>query len=215
VRDNQSIGGHLVIFLGVAAILIVVPGPDMALVTKNAILHGRQAALATSFGVNAGLTVWTVASAFGVASLVRTSSIAFTALKLAGAGYLIWLGVATLRSARRSPADAERAPDPRAKIGPRAGFRQGLLCNLGNPKIAAFFTGLLPQFIGSGRSVLLPFLLLGGVFVLMTFVWLCVYSLLVVRASALLRRPRVKVALDRLAGVILIGVGVRLATEHR
>jgi RhtB (resistance to homoserine/threonine) family protein len=193
----------------------VVPGPDMALVTKNAALYGRRAALGTAFGVNAGLAVWTVASALGVASLVRTSATAFTALKLVGAAYLIWLGVQALRSARHRWAGPESAGGDRKALGARVGFRQGLLSNLGNPKIAAFFTSLLPQFIGSGRSVLLPFLLLGGVFVLMTLGWLCAYALLAVRASALLRRPRVQAALDRLTGVVLIGLGIRLATEHR
>jgi RhtB (resistance to homoserine/threonine) family protein len=208
-------GSHFFVFLGVAAILIMVPGPDMALVTKNAVIHGRQAALGTAFGVNAGLAVWTVASALGVASLVRTSAIAFTALKLLGAAYLMWLGIQALRSARHRWVAPDATPDERIALGTRTGFRQGLLSNLGNPKIAAFFTSLLPQFIGSGRAVLVPFLVLGGVFVLMTLVWLCAYALVAARASAILRRPRVKAAIDRLTGVVLIGLGIRLATERR
>lgn len=208
-------GGHFLIFLGVAAVLIVVPGPDMALVTKNAVIHGRRAALGTALGVNAGLALWTVASAFGVASLVRTSATAFTVLKLVGAAYLIWLGLQALRSARHRRAELESAGGERRVLDAHAGFRQGLLSNLGNPKIAAFFTSLLPQFIGSGRSVLLPFLLLGGVFVLMTLAWLSAYALVAARASAVLRRPRVKAWLDRLTGAVLIGLGVRLATAHR
>jgi RhtB (resistance to homoserine/threonine) family protein len=208
-------GTHLLVFLGVAAILIVVPGPDMALVTKNAVVHGRAAALGTAFGVGAGLAIWTVASALGVASLVRTSATAFTALKLAGAAYLIWLGVQALRSARRVWARTEVAGDERVALGTRAGFRQGIFSNLGNPKIAAFFTSLLPQFIGSGRAVLVPFLLLGAVFVLMTLAWLFLYAMVAARASSVLRRPRVKAMLDRLTGVVLIGLGIRLATEHR
>jgi len=208
-------GSHFLIFLGVAAVLIVVPGPDMALVTKNAVIHGRQAALGTAFGVNAGLAVWTVASALGVASLVRTSATAFTALKLVGAAYLIWLGVQALRSARHRWGRLESEAGERNVLGARVGFRQGLLSNLGNPKIAAFFTSLLPQFIGSGRAVLVPFLLLGGVFVLMTLGWLCAYALVAARASTVLRSPKVKSALDRLTGAVLIGLGIRLATEHR
>jgi RhtB (resistance to homoserine/threonine) family protein len=208
-------GTHFVVFLGVAAVLIVVPGPDMALVTKNAVIHGRRAALETAFGVGAGLAVWTVASALGVASLVRASATAFTAVKLLGAAYLIWLGVQALRSARHRWVRADENASERFVLGTRAGFRQGLLSNLGNPKIAAFFTSLLPQFIGSGRAVLVPFLLLGGMFVLMTLAWLSAYALVAVRASTVLRRPRVKATLDRLTGVVLIGLGVRLATEHR
>src|SRR5919201_4345644 len=97
---------NLWLFVGLAAVLIVVPGPDTALVTKNAVLHGRRPALGTALGVGAGLSVWTVASAFGVASLVRASDAAFTALKLIGAAYLIWLGLQALRAARRGGSHA-------------------------------------------------------------------------------------------------------------
>jgi RhtB (resistance to homoserine/threonine) family protein len=210
----MSVTGHLPIFLGVAALVIITPGPDMAIVTKNAVLHGRRAALGTSFGVNAGLAVWTVASALGVASLVRASATAFTVLKLIGAVYLIWLGIQAFRAAGTRTAETGSGPT-RKGLDARGGFRQGMLSNLANPKIAVFFTSLLPQFIGPDRSVLVPFLLLGGVFVLMTLVWLSAYSLLAVRASAVLQRPRVRAAIDRFSGVVLIGLGVRLATEHR
>ena len=94
-----GVGTHLLVFVGVAAIVIVVPGPDTVVVTKNVLVHGRRAALGTSLGVSAGLSVWTIAAAVGVASLVRASAVAFTVLKLAGALYLIWLGVQALRAA--------------------------------------------------------------------------------------------------------------------
>ena len=203
-------------FLGIAAVVIVAPGPDTVLVTKNALLHGRRAALGTSLGVNAGLVIWTVAAALGVAAVVRESAVAFSVLKYLGAAYLVVLGVAALRAARRRSAhEPPGAVRPRARIGARLGFRQGLLSNLGNPKIAVFFTGLLPQFVSSRTSVLVPFLLLGGLFVLMTFVWLCGYALVAVRVSSVLTRPRVKAALDGLTGVVLVGLGVRVAVERR
>jgi threonine/homoserine/homoserine lactone efflux protein len=137
------------------------------------------------------------------------------ALKLGGAAYLIWLGLQALRSAGHRWDDSETAGRSRRELGALGGFRQGMISNLANPKIAAFFTSLLPQFIGSGRSVLIPFLTLGGVFVLMTLAWLSTFAILASRASALLHRPRVKAALDRVTGAILIGLGVRLVTEHR
>lgn len=206
---------HLWLFVGIAAVVIVVPGPDTAIVTKNAVLHGRGAALGTAFGVETGLAVWTVASAFGVASVVRASDTAFTALKLIGAAYLVWLGIQALRAARRGGSHSDPDSARRASLDGRGGFRQGLLSDLANPKIGAFFTGLLPQFAGPGHSVLIPFLALGGLFVLMTLIWLCAYALVAVKASALLRRRRVSAAIDRLSGVILIGFGVRLALERR
>lgn len=206
---------HLWLFVGIAAAVIVVPGPDTAIVTKNALLHGRRAALGTAFGVETGLAVWTVASAFGVASLVRASDTAFTALKLIGAAYLVWLGIQALRAAGRRAGHSDAELLRPAPLDGRRGFRQGLISDLANPKIGAFFTGLLPQFAGPGHSVLIPFLVLGGLFVLMTVVWLCGYALVAVKASALLRRQRVSAAIDRLSGVILIGFGIRLALERR
>src|SRR5437870_595491 len=97
----DSVGVHLLVFIGIAAVVIVVPGPDTAVVTKNVLVHGRRTALGTSVGVSAGLLVWTVAAAIGVASVVRTSEVAFTALKLIGGVYLAWLGIQAFRAAGR------------------------------------------------------------------------------------------------------------------
>ena len=201
-------------FLGVAALVLVSPGPDTALVTKNALMHGRSTALATSFGVAAGLLVWTLASALGVAAIVHASATAFTTLKLLGAAYLIWLGIQALRHAGHGAAGGA-TPATARQVSPSRGFRQGLFSNLANPKIAVFFTSLVPQFVGSGTHVLLPSLLLGGMFVVMTVTWLSGYSLLASKAGDLLTRPRVKKALDRFTGCVLIGFGLRLATERR
>ena len=209
-------GIHLGAFFAVAAVVIIAPGPDTVLVTKNALLHGRGAALATSLGVNAGLLIWSLAAAFGVAALVRASAFAFTALKLVGACYLAWLGLQALRAAWRREAHAvDGSGLPRRPLSSLGGFRQGLFSDLANPKIAVFFTGLLPQFVSSRHGVLGPFLLLGGLFVLMTLSWLCAYALVAARASTLLTRPRVKAAIDSLTGAVLVGFGVRLALERR
>ncbi len=209
-------GAHLLVFIGVAAIVILVPGPDTAVVTKNLLVHGRQAALGTSLGISAGLSVWTIAAAIGVASVVRASAIAFTVLKLIGALYLIWLGIQALRAARHAAAGEPTARSAsRRPIGARGGFRQGLLSDLANPKIGVFFTSLLPQFVDPGRPVLLPFLALGGVFVVMTILWLSIYCLIAARAAQTLQRPRVSAALDRITGTVLIAIGLRVATEHR
>ena len=209
-------GVHLWAFVGIAALVIVAPGPDTVLVTKNALMHGRRAALGTSMGVNTGLLIWTVAAALGVAAVVRESAVAFTILKLVGAVYLVWLGFQALRAARRHAApEALHAAARSPRVGALLGYRQGLLSNLANPKIAVFFTGLLPQFVSPRQAVLEPFLLLGGLFVLMTLIWLCGYALLAARLSSVLERPRVKAGLDALTGVVLVGLGVRVAFERR
>jgi RhtB (resistance to homoserine/threonine) family protein len=205
----------LLLFIGVATIVIVVPGPDTAVVTKNVLVHGRRAALGTSLGVSAGLAVWTLAAAAGVASVVRASAVAFTVLKLIGALYLVWLGLQALGAARHTEASAHSRAANRTAMGALGGFRQGLLSDLANPKIGIFFTSLLPQFVDPGHSVLLPFLILGAVFVLMTVLWLSAYCLIAARAAKTLQRPRVRAALDRVTGIVLIALGLRLALEHR
>ncbi|HEY1775710.1 MAG TPA: LysE family translocator [Solirubrobacteraceae bacterium] len=209
-------GIHLWAFLAVAAVVIIAPGPDTVIVTKNALLHGRAAAIATAFGVSAGLLVWTLAAALGIAALVRASEVAFTVLKIAGACYLAWLGLQALRAAwRRDGHQILLAGRSRRALGALGGFRQGLFSDLANPKIAVFFTGLLPQFVSSRHPVLGPFLLLGGLFVTMTLTWLCAYALVAARISAVLTRPRVRAALDGVTGLVLVGFGVKLALERR
>lgn len=208
-------GVHLLVFIGVSALVILLPGPDTAVVTKNILVYGRRAGLEASAGVCTGLSVWTLTAALGVASLLRASAVAFTVLKLVGAAYLVWLGVQAFLAARRAAAGPTVDATPRAEIGATHGYRQGLFSNLANPKIAVFFTSLLPQFVDPGRPVLLPFLVLGGVFVVMTLTWLCAYSLAAARATQALQRPRVKASLDRITGTALVALGIRLAFERR
>jgi len=143
---------------------------------------------------------------------VRASAVVFDALKIAGALYLVWLGVQAIRAARQALDEAP--PTHGGPVGAATGFRHGLLSDLANPKIGIFFTSLLPQFVDPGRPVLLPFLVLGAIFVVMTAVWLVAYTLMAVRASAALRRPSVKAAMDRITGTVLIALGLRLATER-
>ena len=208
-------GLHLLVFIGVAAIVIVIPGPDTAVVTKNVLIHGRRAGLGTSLGVSAGLSMWTIAAAVGVASLVRASEVAFTMLKLLGALYLVWLGIQALRAAGHPTGDALTAAAARPGMSARGGFRQGFLSDLANPKIGIFFTSLLPQFVSAGHAVLLPFLVLGAIFVAMTLLWLLAYTLVADRAAQTLMRLWVRAGLDRFTGVVLIGLGLRLAVERR
>jgi RhtB (resistance to homoserine/threonine) family protein len=196
-------------FLALSVLLIVIPGPDTAVVTKNALLGGRGSGLFASAGVAIGLSIWTVGAAFGIAALLKASAVAFLALKLAGAIYLTWLGIQMLRSRSAATAAGGR------RNGNLKALRQGLLSDLGNPKIAVFFTSFLPQFIHGHHEAFASLLTLGGIFVALTFVWLAAYAVIVGRASAFLRRERVRKALDRFTGVVLIAFGVRLALERR
>jgi threonine/homoserine/homoserine lactone efflux protein len=159
-----------------------------------------------------GLLAWTAASVIGLVALLATSSAAFTVVKLAGAAYLVYLGIRTLLSLRTPR--AEESP-PRSAIAMGSPFRQGLLTNLLNPKIAVLFTSLIPQFVSPGPSATLQSLFLAGVFSTIGLAWLVSYALLASAAAGWLRRPRVKRVLNAVTGVVLVGLGVRLATESR
>ena len=203
-------------FVAISALVIIAPGPDTAVVVRNALRAGTRGAIATSLGVVLGLAVWTLTASVGLAALLRASEPAFVTLKLAGAIYLLYLGVRSLWDALRRSAthpDGERAP----YTGQRApvSLRQGLVSDLGNPKIAVFFTSFLPQFVRGHHASFLPLLALGLIFCALTLTWLVGYSVLVARAGDLLRRGPLRRALDGATGVVLIGLGVRLALEPR
>jgi threonine/homoserine/homoserine lactone efflux protein len=205
---------HLAGFLAVSALVIVAPGPDMALVARNGLLGGRRHAIATSFGVVGGLTLWTVAASLGLAALLKASEPAFLTLKVAGGAYLVYLGARTLWAVLRGDHDAPHT-SPHRRHRPAVSLRQGLLSNLGNPKIAVFFTSFLPQFVPAQQPPFVALLTLGLLFCALTLAWLLAYSALVARAGDVLRRPAIRRALDSLTGVVLVGLGLRLATEHR
>jgi len=195
---------HALAFVGVSALVIVTPGQDTALTIRNTLFGGRRAGVLTAAGVACGQAFWTLAASLGLAALLGASEPAFLAVRLAGAAYLVLLGVQTLlRAGRQVPEHARRAGRP---------FKQGLLSNLGNPKMAVFFTSLLPQFGGTSFPVLLA---LGLVFCSMTFAWLSGYAFAVARAGDFLRRSRFRVWLDRITGAVLVAFGIRLATEAR
>ena len=201
---------ELVGFLLVAALVIVTPGQDTALTIRNTLAGTRRAGVATGAGVSAGQAVWTLATSVGLAAVIAASEPLFRAVKLAGAAYLVLLGLQSLRDALRKRTRASERAEP--SVGTTQAFRQGLLSNLGNPKMAVFFTSLLPQFGGESFAALLA---LGLVFCAMTFLWLSAYAAAVARAGDVLRRPAIRRALDAVVGVVLVSLGLRLATERR
>jgi threonine/homoserine/homoserine lactone efflux protein len=196
-------------FLAVAIVVIVTPGPDTALTIRNTLLGGRRGGVFAALGVAAGQATWTLATAAGVAALLAASEPAFLVLKLAGAAYLVFLGLQALLAALRGGGRVAVAPIGR--LSRAASFRQGLVSNLGNPKMAAFFPALLPQF-GESFAALLA---LGFSFCFMTLTWLTAYALAVARAGDFLRRSRVRRALEAATGAVLVALGVRVATSSR
>ena len=199
------------VFLGVITLLTITPGADMAMVSRSVFMGGRRAAFGTTLGIAAGCFLWALASAAGVAAVLAASETAYDALRLVGAAYLVWLGVQSFLAARRGYASEPAARGP-AGTGPSP-FRQGLLTNLFNPKIALFYTTFLPQFIGPDDPVLLLSLAMAGVHIALGIVWLSAYAWLLDRAVATFKGSRLRRALDALTGVVLVGLGIRVAAD--
>jgi threonine/homoserine/homoserine lactone efflux protein len=207
--------GELVAFLGVAVLVIVTPGPDTALTIRNTLLGGRPAGIATALGVVSGQAVWALATSVGLVALLLASEPAFAAVRIAGAAYLIYLGLQALVAAFRPGGNGRLVVGPPRRLPGRVAARQGLISNLGNPKMAAFFPSLLPQFVPAGEPTFLPLLLLGLVFCSLTLAWLTAYAVVVARAGDLLRRSRVRRAMEAITGAVLVALGLRLAAEQR
>jgi threonine/homoserine/homoserine lactone efflux protein len=206
-------------FITASLILIAIPGPDQALITRNALVGRRSGGLLTMAGGALGLSVHASAAALGISALVAASATAFTILKLVGTAYLIWMAVATLRAARRSARENRAGvhADPQAAPVKRRTFRwirQGFASNALNPKVALFFLTFLPQFMPGHHATMTQAFLLSAVFALLYLTWFSAYVLVVDRIGAVLRRPRVRARIERLTGVLLIGFAVRLALQH-
>lgn len=207
---------HWAAFLAVSVLLIVTPGPDTALVLRNSLWGGRRAGLSTAAGVSLGLATWTIAASLGIAALIQASEPAFLILRLVGAAYLTYLGVqALLAAVRRDDRNATRQLVARVRVRPAKALRQGVLSNLANPKIAIFFTTFLPQFVPASAPSFTALLELGFIFCGITLAWLLAYAAVAAGVGEFLRRPRVRRAVDGVTGVVLVGFGLRLATERR
>ena len=214
MRDLDAVAA----FFAVAVVVIVTPGPDTALTIRNTLLGGRRSGVFTAVGVSAGQATWTIATSAGIAAVLVASRPAFTAVKLAGAAYLVYLGIQALYGALvRAGASTGTAGigASRSELPPRLALRQGLISNVTNPKMAAFFPALLPQFAPEGRGAFVVLLALGFTFAVMTLAWLTGYAFAVAKAGNVLRRPSVRRTLEALTGAVLIALGLRLACERR
>lgn len=209
---------QLLAFAGLAAALTITPGADMALVTKNAVAHGRRAAFLSILGICLGVSVHATASALGLSAILNQSALAFEVVKWLGAGYLVYVGIQSLRGdTRHRPAvDGPGAATAAGQaLGGRRAFWQGLLTNVLNPKVALFYLTLLPQFISPGDPVLQRSLLLAGIHIGMGLAWMSAYAYFISRLAETMARPPVRRTVERLTGLLLVGLGVRLALERR
>ena len=193
-----------------AALLVLLPGPDTLVILRSIVRGGRRRAVATVLGIQTGLVLWIAAAVLGLAALLRASEVAFTALRVVGAAYLIWLGVQSLRT-RGAALDTHdgAAHTPLGGTGYWAGF----LSNVLNPKVGVFFVTFLPAFVPGGAPVVPTLLLFGAVFIALNLSYQLPLVLLADRVTRMLSRERVRRRLDAVAGMALVGFGIRLATE--
>jgi threonine/homoserine/homoserine lactone efflux protein len=197
-------------FIAVAAGAMLVPGPDTLLVLRTALADGAAAGSWAAAGSGAGNFVWGSASTLGATGLLAASRACFSTLKLAGAAYLVFLGLQSLRAAARGECFAA-APQRAAPVPGAAAFRRGLMCDLLNVKVGLFWTALVPQFLTASRAVVLPALMVSAMG-LLAFGWLTAYALLAARLAGTLARPGFARALNVGAGVAFVALGARLGT---
>ncbi len=217
-------------FIGVAALIIVIPGADMMLVANNTMSRGRAAGFRTVAGAGLGLAVHASAAIAGLSALIATSATAFSIVKILGALFLIFIGMSTLWSTigssqgttstirDRTPRDQPQTgqshtdqPGHEAKAANRDPLLQGFLTNVLNPKLAIFFVSFLPQFISNQAATTPQIIILSAVFIAMGAVWLSFYVMAVDSLSGYLQRPSVEVWIRRIVGTALGGLGLRLA----
>jgi threonine/homoserine/homoserine lactone efflux protein len=211
----------LLAFSGAAFLIVLLPGPDTLVVLRSLVRRGRANAIRTVIGVLSGLTVWVLAAALGLSAVLRASHNGYMALRYAGAAYLLWIGVQSLRG--RAIAQPDAQPDATVNVGvlPKrrragvlgGGYSAGLATDLLNPKVGVFFVAFLPGFIPHGYDVGAFTVLLGAIFIAETAIYFAVLLTASHAVTRWLATPRIQRRVDRTTGVVLIGFGARLALE--
>ncbi|MFI7230293.1 LysE family translocator [Nonomuraea angiospora] len=201
----MDIAGSVWSFALVVALLTLTPGLDTALVLRTSLLAGRRAAWGVTLGIQLGTLTWGVLTAAGLSALLAASRLGYEILRWAGVAYLVWMGLRMLL-AKAAP---HEEPEQAVRFG--AGFRRGLVTNLLNPKVGAFYVAMLPHFIPDGAPHAAMGLLLAGVHVAEGLLWSAALIGFASLVSGFLRTPAVRRFLDRLTGVVIVGFGIRLA----
>ena len=198
----------------VASVLIVLlPGPDSLVVVRGLVRGGRRDGVLTSAGVLCGLLVWVTATALGVSALLRASEIGYDVLKVVGACYLMWLGVRSLLSVRRTADQDAPIEAVEAVKALRSGFWAGFLTDILNPKVGVFFVSFLPGFVPAGHPVGWITLGFGLWFAVLTLFYFAALVAISTTVATWMSTARIRRRLDGLTGLVLVGFGLRLATE--
>lgn len=204
---------HFYLFVVMCILLIILPGPDTAIATKNTLSVGKSGGIKTLFGTCCALLIHTTAAVIGLSAIIVKSALLFSTLKYVGAVYLGYLGVKTLWALRKNDGFESMEMNAKTGVGQNHCFRQGFLTNLLNPKVAVFFLTFLPQFVDPGEKPLLPFLTMGITYTLLTLLWFFFYIYLINQISTFMKRRTTQKVIQGLTGAVLIGFSVKLALE--
>ncbi|MEC1069922.1 LysE family translocator [Priestia megaterium] len=196
-------------FLILTLFVIMSPGIDTALITKRTMANGQTGGYKMALGLASGSLVHTLAAAFGLSALLLQSALAFEIVKYAGALYLMYLGISAFLSKKSDTASPEKEEQSKET----SAFRQGLVSNVLNPKVAVFFLTFLPQFVQSDQNVTLQLLLMGITYTILAITWFFVFVFFINYLRKWLTTPSVQRFMDKATGVVLIGFGLKLAFE--
>ncbi|MGF9893393.1 LysE family translocator [Priestia megaterium] len=198
------------LFVITCVFLIILPGPDTAIMTKNTLTVGKQGGLKTMIGICCALSIHTLTAIVGLSAIIAKSALLFSIFKYIGAVYLIYLGIKSLWTLRNQETTETVV---KIKYKNTSSFKQGFLTNLLNPKIAVFFLTFLPQFVNPGSHTFMPFLILGMTYIVLTIVWYLFYIYLLNQISAFMKKPKTQKVIEGITCTILIGFGIKLALE--
>jgi threonine/homoserine/homoserine lactone efflux protein len=201
----------LLAFTGAAVLIVLLPGPDTLVVVRSILRGGRRQGTLTALGNLTGLTVWVLAAALGLAAMLEASEVGYAVLRIVGACYLVFIGVQAWRSRGRVETPATEEARRTSVLG--TGFRAGVLTNLLNPKVGVFFVTFLPGFVPHGASVFWTTTLFGAIFVVLTALYWVLLLGLAGRVTAWMNTPAIRRRLDAATAAVLVGFGLRLATE--
>lgn len=201
------------LFVVMSILLIILPGPDTAIATKNTLSAGRIGGFKTVLGTFCAILIHTIAAVVGLSAIIVKSAFLFSVFKYVGAVYLVYLGVKTIWALRNKKEEIPMDSNVANKFKNQSHFKQGFLTNMLNPKVAVFFLTFLPQFVDPGTNTIGPFLLMGVTYAILTAIWFVLYIYLVDQISAFMKRPRTTTVIESITGIVLIGFGVKLALE--
>ncbi|CEG27184.1 LysE family translocator [Bacillus sp. B-jedd] len=201
------------LFILMCIFFVILPGPDIAIITKNTVTVGKAGGVRTVMGACCALLIHTTAAVLGLSAIIMKSALLFSVLKYVGAVYLLYLGIKTLWSIKNKGSASSVETHAKSRIKSESSFKQGFLTDLLNPKVALLFLTFFPQFVDHGSSSVLPFILMGLTYTMITALWCFFYVLLINRISAFMKNPKTQSIIEGITGTILIGFGIRLFLE--